>query len=762
MSGEYIELEAHLIPKSEIQFQKSKDVLYAIKRLPFVELIECRKNDDKHEIIIFDLIVQVPQKRVNDIRPIERIAVEFEVSDTFFPRVLALRNDFPRVPHQYRDSNEYPRSLCLYEAPYSEVNFSWTAFGFIERIRDWLRLTALDKLHQQNQQLEPFLSLYEGVVILPKDFILNDDNLFLTIKCIYTQKNGIPIFRSHISESPKTDIGNSVIGLVFQCPIHTHGIIYRTPSNINDLNNILSEIRMDFISELRTKLFELNSTLGNEYKYKLLNSRLMIILLLPKLRVTGGAVENLEICAFMTVNPICEIGKEIGIWEYRYEIKDIGGVWPFDVLKNGESIRLLTINTISEFNRELAIKMSSLDDELSRRNIFCVGVGALGSQIFENSIRAGLGKWTILDDDILYPHNLARHTLTSEHIGYPKVESLRKITQEILKEKDSIKSFNCDIMSVNDADPAYKEIIDSISESDLILDISTSIPAARYLVLDLDSNTKRASMFMNPMGTDVVVLCEDNQRSRRLDMLEMQYYRGLLENTKLSEHLHNPEPKIGYSNSCRDISSRIPQDAIALGAAICTNELKNILSSDSSIIKIWKTDNIHFTSELIEIQTPTMIDLKTSEWHIVTDEYFLEKMITLRISRLPNETGGIIIGSYDFSRKIIYTVDLYGAPIDSYEYPPLFRRGKNGLNTVLEKIKKITDNNLFYIGEWHSHPDRFTTQQSDDDIKAFNWQRDFMTTFGQIPLMLICGSDDYSFYIETSTGDKLMLMGRYK
>jgi len=734
--------------------------LYAIERLPFVELVECRKKENKYEILIFDLSVQVPEKKVYDIRPTERIAVEFEISDTFFPRVLSLRNNFPRVPHQYRNRNEFPRSLCLYEDPYSEVNFSWTASAFIERIRDWLRLTAIDKLHKQNQQLEPFLSHHEGVVILPKDFYVNDDKLFLTIKHIYTQKNGIPIFRSQFNENViNTHLENDLIGIVIPCPIQTHGIIYKTPSNINELNEILSDIGMDFISVLRGKLLELNTTFGKEYKNKLLNSELMIIILLPKSRISGGKMENLEICAFITTNPICKIGEEIGIWEYLYDIKDIGINMVYDNSKTGKLIKLVTINTNSEFNRKQAILMSSTDEALSERNIFCVGVGALGSQIFENSIRMGLGKWTIVDNDILSPHNLARHTLTSEHVGYPKVESLKKISQEILNEKDVVKSFYYDILSTTNDASELENIKKCISNSDLIIDISTSIPVARFLSLDIESNAKRASMFMNPTGTDVVILCEDNERARRLDLLEMQYYRELINHPKLEEHLYNPYSKVSYSNSCRDISSILPQDAIAMGAAICTNELKTILSNDLSSIKIWKTDKKHFTTELIDMPTSTMIELKTDEWRIVTDEYFIKKMINLRAPRLPSETGGIIIGSYDFSRKIIYAVDLYSAPIDSYEYPSLFIRGHNGLKDIFENVKKITSDRLFYIGEWHSHPDGLPTQQSDDDIKAFDWQRDFMTTFGQIPLMLICGSDDYTFHLETSAGENLMFMG---
>jgi tRNA A37 threonylcarbamoyladenosine dehydratase len=50
---------------------------------------------------------------------------------------------------------------------------------------------------------------------------------------------------------------------------------------------------------------------------------------------------------------------------------------------------------------------------------FCLfGAGALGSQLMNNLSRAGFGRWTIVDNDKLLPHNLARNARGS---GEPEV-----------------------------------------------------------------------------------------------------------------------------------------------------------------------------------------------------------------------------------------------------------------------------------------------------------------------------------------------------
>ena len=60
---------------------------------------------------------------------------------------------------------------------------------------------------------------------------------------------------------------------------------------------------------------------------------------------------------------------------------------------------------------------------------------------------------------------------------------------------------------------------------------------------------------------------------------------------------------------------------------------------------------------------------------------FLDKVYAARIKKLPNETGGILVGTYDMQRKIVYVVDCLLAPPDSEEWPTGFIRGFQGLNS---------------------------------------------------------------------------------
>ena len=58
------------------------------------------------------------------------------------------------------------------------------------------------------------------------------------------------------------------------------------------------------------------------------------------------------------------------------------------------------------FRRELAAQMNGYDGDGTTPDMVAIGVGALGSQVLTNLVRSGYGRWTLVDEDVLHPHNL--------------------------------------------------------------------------------------------------------------------------------------------------------------------------------------------------------------------------------------------------------------------------------------------------------------------------------------------------------------------
>ena len=173
MSTRYADAPGVLVSPAELKYPRSLSLcsFLASRVNPHAELIEVRRTPDGDEVIAFEVEVEVSQVRVFDIYPRERLAVVFREREELNPEVLALRENFPYVPHLNPRDDEIPRSLCLYEESFDELKLTWTPASFVERSRWWLSETAKGTLHGEDQPLEPILLGDFPPLVLPSNFI---------------------------------------------------------------------------------------------------------------------------------------------------------------------------------------------------------------------------------------------------------------------------------------------------------------------------------------------------------------------------------------------------------------------------------------------------------------------------------------------------------------------------------------------------------------------------------------------------------------
>lgn len=259
------------------------------------------------------------------------------------------------------------------------------------------------------------------------------------------------------------------------------------------------------------------------------------------------------------------------------------------------------------------------------------------------------------------------------------------------------------------------------------------------MALDRNSPGRRIAAFLNPRGTDLVVLAEDSERAFTLDSLEMQYYRAVATDERLRNHLQSPEGRIRYARSCRDVTATIPNHLVQVHSGIAAGAVRKPVRADAASISIWLANADSSEIQRISI-APTAMKRNTFDgWTLVVDDKLASRLTELRGLKLPHETGGILIGAYDLVRKIVYVVDTIPSPPDSAEWPTLYIRGKRGLAPQVERIGQVTDGQLEYVGEWHSHPDGCPCLPSNDDLTVFGWLTKNMDDAGLPALMAIAG-----------------------
>lgn len=693
----------------------------------YARAVEVRTTSVGLETVVFDVDVEVSQIRVHDIRPIERLSVTFW-GETL-PEILALRADFPFVPHVNPRPSEFPRSLCIYEESFEEIVLRWTPAAFIERLRWWLSETSKGTLHGADQPLEPLLIDHFATIVLPADLFTklqegSAQRLFIS------EITANAVYRA--SWQPSSMI--AVAATVFECQPHVHGIIRWRPSSLGDLAGQLQQVGTDFISALRIRVRELHQH-GVP-----LSAHLFLIIVLPKQRVASGAVEKTELWAFALGKTISDIGEAVGLWQMEGGAAGylLGGSAKADSLEN---IPIDILNPAFELTRDGAAVLNGYLP--SAMKVSAIGMGALGSQVTTHLIRSGFGLWTGLDPDFLLPHNVARHELTASDVGRSKLAAMQNRANSILAEPAMTAVIEANV--VNPGERA-NEVRAAFENADVILDFSASLAVGRMLAHDCGV-TRRCSVFLNPTGSDLVILCEDAQRHLRLDSLEFQYYRAVIAEPALAIHLTPPQEKVRYARSCRDLTSRVPQHLVAIHSGIAASALRRILAADAPFIGIWASDK-QLQVRYFEPEPAPVQQFHVNGWTIRIDEFFLKRIAELRAQKRRKETGGILIGVCDQRHRVIYLVDTIASPPDSEEWPTLYIRGCAGLKESLDLVSNRSDGQLQYIGEWHSHPDGYSTDPSEDDTKVFAWLTDLMSRDGSPPLMLTAGEKDFRFVVE--------------
>ena len=667
-------------------------------------------------------VVGLPQYRLIPVRNIEPITIYISNEETL--PIVTVRDDFPIVPHLNVHEDNVRKSLCYSDLGYHEIRHKLNGRFLLTCIENWFRKTSMNQLHRPDQPLEPFFPYVNNVIV-------------------WNGQLGKPYFDKYIVEDREfgklmyqSSDGNYFAVFSLPVPPDFSNLIHNMPQTLLEL--LCSFKNYDTIITWLTDLLSIVRfpKIYNKYfrqeRNSLLACKVLINIAIPKQRTDRAPIETFDLRSFVIDKSLKDILTDYGLSLNGSKLepsKHTGG--------NGANIAI-TPFIVHLAQSKLKCRCANLVDEADGEKHFSlVGVGAIGSHILNNCLRSGYGKWTIIDHDYFWPHNIARHVLTSNDIGYSKVKSLEKVASHIQSDSDLV-AIASDVFGKDNS------VIVAFGQSDIILDASASIAVERHLALDVQSDARRISCFLNPQGTATIMLLESVDRSARLDLLEMQYYRELLKNEKYSDHMSLPETMV-YSGTCRSISSRISQDNISLSAALCCKAIKLHTSNTNGEIIIWThaTDSVEKESFMAD----KWITHEQGGWKIELSLSLLGEMRTDREKALPNETGGVLIGAYDIARKRIYVVYQVMAPEDSISSPTSFIRGCANLPERLKYIHETTLDNLTYIGEWHSHPS-VNTQRSADDVKLHKAIVGYNRENCLPGCMMILGTDNFSIFID--------------
>jgi integrative and conjugative element protein (TIGR02256 family) len=278
----------------------------------------------------------------------------------------------------------------------------------------------------------------------------------------------------------------------------------------------------------------------------------------------------------------------------------------------------------------------------------------------------------------------------------------------------------------------------AIISADLIVDATTTLEVPR----DLSQRRgvpRAVSAFLTPSGKSSILLFEPADLSLRLDSLEAQYYRSIINTDWGEKHLQGHQGALWVGAGCRDVSAIISNEDIQVHAATLARQIRLLRDKPEPHIRVWSSDIETGGLNYYEVPVFKKIEVNSGDWNVIFDEEIKKKLIKIRNIHLPDETGGVILGYIDQKIKAIYVVDVLEAPLDSESDQTGFVRGVRGLKATLNEILRRTANIVGYIGEWHSHPAFSSAYPSNLDRALIEKLSNILALDGQPALMVIAG-----------------------
>lgn len=735
---------AEAIPESSLTLPRSHELCGAVRQHKDYSLVETlhkitQTGDLFSEIIVIDVSCDgVPPSNSVGIEFNERLALCVPAETRALIKVLALRRGFPRLMHQNFALPDEPQSLCLYYEPPRSVARTWTAPSFLKRIQFWLEQSARGTLHPADQPVEQlfFESPYKLVLPWNIDNLFADPNTRFTIQRGPNRKEGGATLFLLSSPDGRPEHRISIINLAL--PAVVHGRIEVDCGTLGQLADILSRKGIDLLKALAAEAQDLVGEGMEESKDGKHN---VILLHIPVSRAEGEAPSTVVQKAYLLQIGILKLGQALGALfsliqdNSRCYYKDIKiGIREQPADSSWRDQPLLPMEVLRSLDRPVARFQSGIATEGPSGAL--IGAGALGSSLLDMWTRSGWGEWAIIDNDYIKPHNLVRHQADASVIGASKAEAAIHRIECIMLGATNTKAIHADACELTDP-----TVLDTLKSSKLVVDASTTLDYPR-LASTQDGLGRHASAFVTPSGNASILLLEDAKRKTRLRTLEAQYYRAILSEEWGENHLEGNLGSFWSGASCRDISLVMPYAAILGHAATLADQVPRLSSLPEAAIRVWSKDPVSgaVAAHAVPVQGELLLPFMRLEISIDCGVY--DKMSNLRNKHLPVETGGILLGYYDFNVNSIVVVEALPAPRDSKASTGSFERGLEGVIEAVVEAGRRTAGIVGYIGEWHSHPKGFSAAPSGDDKYQLFYLSLGMAMEGLPAVVLIVSDND--------------------
>ena len=625
------------------------------------------------------------------------------------PSVLVSHTRFDGFPHV-----QWKRFLCLYQAPDSEWHPEDGMYGFMRRVHAWLKDASLNQLNADGAPLHPpaVYTATKTLICVNADTPNFDTDTWIggaTLDRI--TENRLDLV-NWVSFQELSENENAIPAFLLSTPFS-----FEYPTNVREL---VRQLESSGISTTIMILLLAKVALNWEE-----DKPLYVAIGTPMRGVGGKDGERKQHISIWEIDAIAI--KSLQLIE---KALDLCSKWRDHDGK--KEINTLTDEIIQNFykwmdyskvgwcrimeNRPEVTVRRDLNTNMSifkNMRVIILGCGAIGGQVAEHLVRAGVSHITLVDKNCVNPGILVRQNFERDDISFLKSEALEKRLKRINSEVE-IDAKNINILKATEDMKVW------LSQFDVVFDLTASLQIRTRLeeiCCGLEKKAVLASMMVSARAEfAALAIAGPNYSGATLDILRrlglsamnrgnLEVYKKAFWSPEFGKGTFQPEPGCSaptFVGSSADISSL---------SAKMLNKCGSILkegSSNNAEGCLFANDNINirdyrFTYESdIQIKTENGLDIRVSK-HVWRDmSAWIKAGARDRGGEI--ETGGLLFGELNEASKTLWISEVIGPPSDSEFSQTEFTCGTCDTVKLNEEKRNRTQGVVQYIGTWHSHP----------------------------------------------------------
>lgn len=361
----------------------------------------------------------------------------------------------------------------------------------------------------------------------------------------------------------------------------------------------------------------------------------------------------------------------------------------------------------------LLARTSGVPQSVTQAKVVLIGCGSLGSKVGMHLARAGVGRQIFVDNEVMSPHNLARHALMDTSSMVPCKAEQMKNALDGLSHADA-RAFDLDAVHLFTSGERFAEVVPI--DASLILDTTASLQvlvASACSGAMSTSPVRLARTALFGQGRCAVLVLEAEGRKARVDDITILLFELCRENPGLRAAMAGSSSdlrRLFVGDNCRSLTTPMTDALISRSASMVAMQVQKWISDGKPAngqlcIGIGDTSGIGSTWEVVDTGMTNVIDVENDGGWQVRVLAHVEQSIDQDARFWGRcETGGALLGHVSFESRTITIAGLVPAPRDSIRSEAIFVLGTEGLNQALVEAHATSLGHLMFVGTWHSHP----------------------------------------------------------